>query len=281
MREDPVRFGPTGDLVGIVATAVQGQGSSVGCLLFNAGVIHRVGPHRINVKLARALAAAGIPSLRMDLSGLGDSAASRVSIGVQAQAVRDLQDGISALKTLAGVDAVIVVGICSGAVSAYDLAQVDERVHGLLMFDGYTFPTLLTHLRRRWRRLMSWRYYPERALGSFRRDNAEPQPDPASTPPELKPSRQQFADAIERLVARGVAVNIVYSGSFLEQHNYSRQLDHAFRGANFLRHIRNSYLPSIDHTITPLDAQRTFLKFVVDWASDAIKSYRSSSGTTA
>lgn len=272
MPEEAVRFGPTHDLAGIVATTAEADRASVGCLLFNAGVIHRVGPHRINVKLARALAAAGIPSLRMDLCGLGDSASSRVNLGVQAQAVRDLQEGITALKTFARVERVLVVGICSGAVSAYDLALADDRVHGILMFDGFTFPTLLTHVIRRWRRFQvtPWKVLSERLLRTGQ-PKVEPPPDALATPEDQKPSRQEFSAAIERLVDRGVAVYVIYSGSFLEQHNYSGQLAHAFPNARFLPHIRQSYVPSIDHTLTPIVAQRTFLTLVLDWARDVVK----------
>jgi dienelactone hydrolase len=273
MREQAVRIGPSGDLFGIVTPAVSARGAGVGCLLFNSGVIHRVGPHRINVKLARALAAAGIPSLRMDLSGLGDSATSRESAGVQAQAIRDLQEGISALATAARVERVIVVGICSGAVSAYDLALADDRVQGVLMFDGFTFPTTLTHVIRRWRRFRTTplRAIPARLLKAVRSTKVEPKPDELATPSDQKPSPQAFAAAIDQLLSRGVSVCIVYSGSFLEKHNYSRQLAHAFDNANFLRHIRYSYLPAVDHTLTPVDAQRTFVDLVVDWAGDAVK----------
>jgi dienelactone hydrolase len=279
MLEEAVRIGPSGDLVGIVTPAVSDRGAGVGCLLFNSGVIHRVGPHRINVKLARALSAAGIPSLRMDLSGLGDSATSGESAGVQAQAVRDLQDGISALATLARVERVIVIGICSGAVSAYDVALADDRVQGLLMFDGFTFPTTLTHVIRRWRRFRTTplRAFPAWLLKVVRPAKVEEKRDELTTPAEQKPSRQAFGAAVERLLSRGVSVCIVYSGSFLEKHNYSRQLAHAFHNADFLRHIRYAYLPAVDHTLTPLDAQRTFVNLVVDWAGDAVKARSSPS----
>src|SRR6185503_8792569 len=44
-------------------------------LLSNAGATHHVGPNRLYVMAARALAAAGLRSLRLDLPGLGDNPA--------------------------------------------------------------------------------------------------------------------------------------------------------------------------------------------------------------
>ena len=41
----------------------------------NAGSIHRVGPNRSFVRMARRFADLGYPVLRMDLSGIGDSPA--------------------------------------------------------------------------------------------------------------------------------------------------------------------------------------------------------------
>src|SRR5262249_27402146 len=42
-------------------------------LFLNAGAVHRVGPNRMYVDLARSWAEHGLTSLRLDLSGLGDS----------------------------------------------------------------------------------------------------------------------------------------------------------------------------------------------------------------
>ena len=40
-----------------------------GIVLVSAGLVHRVGPNRLYVRLARRLAATGCPVLRFDLSG--------------------------------------------------------------------------------------------------------------------------------------------------------------------------------------------------------------------
>jgi dienelactone hydrolase len=281
MADEAVTFGTNGDLAGVITRAGTDR-QYVGCILLNAGVIHRVGPHRINVKLARALASAGIPTLRMDLSGLGDSAMSGTSADVQTQAVRDLQEGIAMLSARAGVERILVIGICSGAVSAYALALADDRVQGLLMFDGFTFPTMLTPVVRRWRR---FRMAPFGAIRAWMLNAVQPvtesKADEMATPSEQKPSRQEFAAAIERLIDRSVSVGIVYSGTILKEHSYSRQLQHAFRNARFLRQIRYSYLSKLDHTLTPLDAQRTFVTFAVDWAREAVEARRVLSAETS
>ena len=63
-----------GNLVGVCSRPASGIDTSKPCIIFiNAGFLHRVGPNRMNTLLARALAAHGFCSMRMDLSGLGDS----------------------------------------------------------------------------------------------------------------------------------------------------------------------------------------------------------------
>ena len=72
--ETPVTVSPAG-LFGILTEPSTGQsieGAPL-ALMLNAGYQHRVGPSRSWVDLSRRWAAAGIRSLRLDLSGLGDS----------------------------------------------------------------------------------------------------------------------------------------------------------------------------------------------------------------
>ena len=54
-RESLVQLGAEGHLVGTLVQPT-GPSAAVGVLFVNAGVIHRIGPHRIHVKLGRALA---------------------------------------------------------------------------------------------------------------------------------------------------------------------------------------------------------------------------------
>jgi alpha/beta superfamily hydrolase len=69
-----VLFGRTRSLVGIITDPPEAerdpQRPAIVCL--NAGIIHRVGPHRLYVKMARTLAAMGFVVLRFDFSGIGD-----------------------------------------------------------------------------------------------------------------------------------------------------------------------------------------------------------------
>src|SRR6185436_6886506 len=88
VRDEAVRLAPEGQLVGILSyppgaqpaarsdTLSPATPAAPAFIILNAGVLHRVGPHRLHVILARRIAASGLPSLRLDLGGIGDSIAS-------------------------------------------------------------------------------------------------------------------------------------------------------------------------------------------------------------
>src|SRR5690606_23743533 len=75
MRESAVLFGPTRSLVGVVTEPAAGSArpDAPAVLILNSGLVHRVGPKRLHVRLARRLAGLGFTCMRIDLSGIGDS----------------------------------------------------------------------------------------------------------------------------------------------------------------------------------------------------------------
>ena len=75
MQETVIQFGPDKGLLGILTTpadSVRVDGAPI-AVIINAGIVHRIGPFGLHVKMARQLAEAGYSTLRLDLSGLGDS----------------------------------------------------------------------------------------------------------------------------------------------------------------------------------------------------------------
>ena len=76
MKEEAVVFGATSSLVGVVTDPVVGARDKEdlpAIILLNAGIAHRVAPHRLYVNMARRFADMGFTVLRFDFSGVGDS----------------------------------------------------------------------------------------------------------------------------------------------------------------------------------------------------------------
>src|SRR5438477_12025633 len=78
MREQAVVFGESNSLIGIVTDPSEPSRTlNTGVILLNPGVVHRVAPGRVYVKIARALAGAGFVVLPFDLSEIRDTAVRR------------------------------------------------------------------------------------------------------------------------------------------------------------------------------------------------------------
>ncbi len=268
MSETPLRFGPEGRLMGVLTEPAAGPAAGVAFLLFNAGVIPRLGPHRINVKLARALAAAGCPVLRFDLSGHGDSPAAPP--GVTDAPVADLRAAMDHLEATLGVRRFALVGVCSGAVNAYRASLADPRVAGLFMFDGYWYRSRWTRWVRDWKHLRA--LPPGHVLRAVLRrlrptGNGKPGAEGSAVlyPDNANPPRAEFCRAMQQLVDRGTAVTVVYSGSVIDYFSYGAQWRHTFGREAWFDRVPCAYLPDIDHSFVELRGQRRFIDTVLAW----------------
>jgi hypothetical protein len=265
-------FGPGKHLVGTLSVPAPETQRPVGFILLNAGVISRIGPHRINVKLASALAARGFASLRFDLSAQGDSLQPRAAIPFLEQAVADVRAAMDHMQRTVGVDHFIIAGLCSGAHHATSTAVADERVVGVWMYDTFHYPTAKTpvyyyteRLRREGLRAMvPW--FSKLLRGRALR--------PVAATPESQeywqatPPRAQYGAMLQRLVRRGTKIFVVHSGSFLDAYSYAGQFLDGFR--DYLRpgDIRSDFFPEFDHTLTSVEAQQRVIRDICGWAED-------------
>jgi alpha-beta hydrolase superfamily lysophospholipase len=271
-KETPVQFGPDGSLIGIVTTPADGALAPVACLMLNMGANHRIGPRRINVKLARQMAARGISGIRFDLAGLGDSGPASGSEHFLTQAVFDLQAAMNLMETTLGVRRFIVIGLCSGATNGMTAAIADSRVIGLLMFDGYAFPGRRSRWERQVRRALAVPTNPavigktvrwlKRKFSSEAAAAAAPhifEPDPPEVTAAL------FRRSMTQLAERKVAVMLLYTGTM---HVTDRNRDQLGPFANeaFVKNFEYEFIAEIDHSLTSMESQQTFMSVVCDWA---------------
>jgi alpha-beta hydrolase superfamily lysophospholipase len=137
MREEAVVFGHASALVGIITEPPAAPRSQdyPAVLLLNAGLLHRVGPNRLYVKLARSLAALGCVVLRFDLSGFGDSPVRDDTLPVEQRVVRETQEAMDYLRATRGIERFVLMGICSGAAIALKTACGDARVVGVVLIN--------------------------------------------------------------------------------------------------------------------------------------------------
>lgn len=276
MNETTVQFGPSAGLVGTLASA-QGK-SQYAALLYNAGVVPRIGPNRLNVRIARALAATSIPTLRFDLSGRGDSAPARGMESFEQQAIADLRAAMDLMTQRTGAQRFLLMGMCSGAENAYHTALADERVIAISLMDSYHFPTLRTHFNRYRLRAQrrggmtkagfGWLW--KRLRGSVSHDRQE-RAVAATSFGSIRPSAQEFAAKLQLLLNRGVAIDLLFSGSFVETYNYANQFRDVFQRYGIVPAIHVEYRADLDHTLSTASMQQEVVARTCAWFGEVIK----------
>lgn len=280
MSEISIAFGPDRHLIGTLSLPEGGARQGCAVLLLNAGVIHRIGPHRFNVKLARELARRGVPSLRFDISGQGDSRVPANALPFERQAVADLRAAMDHMQRLCSVDQFVVAGICSGAQNGLAVADEDPRVAGLWMLDPYIYPTRKTqwvryHMQLKagwWRTIRSWVFSLSQHVMERLRQYLRPRTDEPTVVDygHRIPGRAAFAALLNRLSERGTRICLIYTGSMLWNYNYPEQLRDAFAGEPFLEAVRCEFMPDVDHTATLLKSQQKLIEQMCKWLDESM-----------
>lgn len=136
IEEVPVVFScQKDDLIGIIHKPE--NSSSIGVLIVVGGPQYRVGSHRQFILLARMLAANGIPVMRFDYRGMGDSEGN-------VRTFTDVDEDIkSALDTYyqhcSALEQVVIWGLCDAASAVSFYAYQDERVKGLVLLNPWVY----------------------------------------------------------------------------------------------------------------------------------------------
>src|SRR3569833_91518 len=152
IRERVVAIGPDENVIGILTEAVPNLGefprdALPDVVFLNAGVLHRVGPHRLHVILAHRLAGMGYRCLRIDLSGIGDSRNHPGTLTFRQSSVADARAAMDFLESRGAKAPAIFFGLCSGAANSLAAARTDERVAGSILIDPPSYATFRRQMR--------------------------------------------------------------------------------------------------------------------------------------
>lgn len=133
-EERPIVFDCAGDrLVGMLHPGA--PGSTMGIVIVVGGPQYRVGSHRQFVLMARRFAAAGVPVLRFDVRGMGDSEGGFQSFEKLDPDIRASIDAFVASVT--SLSEVILLGLCDAASANLIYAHTDDRVRGLILINPW------------------------------------------------------------------------------------------------------------------------------------------------
>jgi exosortase A-associated hydrolase 1 len=120
--------------IGVVARALHGTDCRTGVVIVVGGPQYRIGSHRQFVVLARALARAGIPAIRFDCRGMGDSDGERRNFE---RIDADIEGAVAALVRETGVREVVLWGLCDGASAALIYAAKNPRIAGVVALNPW------------------------------------------------------------------------------------------------------------------------------------------------
>ena len=146
LRETPMWFdGVRGRIFGVLTEPTTGAGPGPVCaVLLGAGALPHTGPNRSWVDLGRGWAARGVPSLRIDCAGVGESDGEDPGLIEDESFYDDWRDGevvaiLDQLQARRVADRFVLGGLCSGAYRSLRRALVDTRVRGVLLLNMFAF----------------------------------------------------------------------------------------------------------------------------------------------
>jgi len=133
--ERPVSFASDVRLRGVLHAP---EGARTAVVFVHGWSGYRCGPHRLFVNAARRLAADGIASLRFDLRGRGDSEGDAAATDLDGM-IDDLLAAARFLRTDAGIERILPLGICSGGNVVLGAASLDRSFDGLILWSTPLF----------------------------------------------------------------------------------------------------------------------------------------------
>ena len=289
LTEEPLQFGQGGRLFGILTlpsmTSRNAQELPVFVYL-TAGLLHRVGPYRLHVRLARELAQMGFSSLRVDLAGMGDSPP-RPGLTNQQSVAADFEEILDVLESRLGRLPLVLAGLCTGADNATSLTLREPRVVGMVLLDPICFPddgfrarTVVMKYANpaeyiAWFKRGEYIAWLKRRFKALTRPRGKKQegdksPDPLALR-EL-PTREQLRTAIESIREREGRVLSVFTQYALGYYNQTGQLGRVLGVNGYQRFCTELFWPQTHHTYWLELHRRRLIEEIKTWASDYIRS---------
>jgi len=283
-NEQAVEFDCAGDeLIGVLSASA--LPASHGVLIVVGGPQYRVGSHRQFTLLARQLAEHGVPTLRFDYRGMGDSEGEVRTFEDVGADIRCAIDRFFA--SVPGLQHVVLWGLCDGASAALFYAHQDARVSGLILLNPWVRTeqgVARVHLRhyyvRRlfqaslWQKVVRGEFNILGAaaeLGKFVADAMGRGPSPGAVeklPAGAAPLPDRMEVALRRFQGRAL---LILSGNDLTAQEFKDVIARSRRWRRLLAgdRVTRYDLPEANHTF----ARREWRSQVERWTESWVKSF--------
>lgn len=279
MKEVPLQFGEGQRLFGILTIASeqsQDEAISRAFVFLNSGLLHRVGPRGLHVRLARELAGIGVNSLRVDLAGIGDSPA-RAGVSVPESVAIDVKEIISVLESNLGAVSVVLVGLCSGADNAIFNVSADPRVVGLVLMDPVCDTDAGFKVRARKfeiRAFLKKSLVPSRYLNWIKRRLTLLTSQASERSVQMNildlrniPTNNQMRKAFESIRDRDGRVLSIFTSYAMQYYNVEGQLGRVLEIDRYADYCEEVFWPEADHTYSLESHRKRLIKTIKAWAA--------------
>jgi len=269
LKEELLQFGEGGRLFGILTLPSMPPRNARELPVFvflSGGLLHRVGPYRLHVRLGRELAQMGFSSLRVDLAGMGDSPP-RPGLTSRESVAADFAEILGVLDSRLGRRPLVLAGLCTGADNAAHLALKEPRVIGMIMLDPISFPDRSIRARAV---IVKYTNPANYVAALKRRVKGLPK---SVDPLALRdlPTREQLRTAFELIRERGGRVLSVFTRYALGYYNQPGQLGRVLSVNGYQHFCTELYWPQVDHTYTLEIHRRRLMEVIKTWAGDYIR----------
>lgn len=256
-----------------------------GVLIVVGGPQYRVGSHRQFTLLARYLASRGVPAMRFDYRGMGDSGGDTRSFERVDPDIRCAIDQF--FGSVPGLKDVVIWGLCDAASAALFYAHRDARVSGLILLNPWVRTAqgaARAHLRHYylqrlvqpglWRKLARGEFRFREAATALARSIAHAighggSPGAGETPSSgTAPLPDRMEDGLRKFQGR---VLLILSGNDLTAQEFKGVVANSRRWQGLLSDPRVTRfdLPGANHTF----ARREWRDQVARWTETWVKSF--------
>ncbi|MBX3231222.1 MAG: GNAT family N-acetyltransferase [Labilithrix sp.] len=293
VREESIRFGVADALFGILCEPIDQELSRGKPLIIftNTAGNYRIGPNRMYVEMARKLAGLGIASVRMDVSGIGDSTIyeqEELNHPYGDQLAKDVRSCVAYFTQRGRAKRFGVAGLCSGAFVAYHAALQEPLIESITLINPQTFVweagmslevnalsrrDAAEYYKRRmfskeaWAKLLKGGVDPRHAFGAVKGRVADAARSGIAKAKAAMPGAasrgSELARAFDALCERGVDVHIVFAANDPGIVNLHEKLGASLRALEKRPNFKVDTIEGPDHSFTPLWAQEELDKVLV------------------